>query len=218
MIFETFSESVDLLLGAGITFGLGFVFLLLVSKKSLSTFLIFSMIFAGYCAEAHLLPLWTFIVLFIINIFLVGIEYGRSKRSDKIGYEYLALSCLIGLSVLNILFGGDWMGFSFEGDFSSNLDVDTSFAIDEFWGLIGSIIVIAIIGAVFGIQLFNTGLNTESVKMLIITFTYLGTWGLFSLLSYDLILGIPIFGMIIWFILTFIYALGVIKKYTGGED
>jgi hypothetical protein len=54
--------------------------------------------------------------------------------------------------------------------------------------------------------------------MLIITFTYLGTWGLFSLLSYDLILGIPIFGMIIWFILTFIYALGVIKKYTGGED
>ena len=207
-----------MLLGAGITFGLGFVFLLLTSKKTLSTFLIFSMIFAGYCAEAHLLPLWVFIVLFMINIFMVGIEYGKVKGGGGIAYEYLALSCLIGLSVLNILFGGDWLGFSFEGGFTSGLEVDTSFAIDEFWGLLGTIIVIALIGAIFGIQLFNSGLNSESVRMLIITFTYIGIWGLFSLLSYDLIMSIPIFGAIIWFVLTFVYTLGVIKKYTGGSE
>lgn len=206
-----------MLLGVGITFGLGFLFVILTSKKTLSTFLIFSMIFAGYCSEAHLLPLWVFIALFMINIFMVGIEYGKVKGGG-LAYEYLALSCLIGLSVLNILFGGDWLGFSFEGGFTSGLEVDSSFAIDQFWGLLGTIITIALIGALFGIQLFNSGLNSESVRVLILTFTYIGIWGLFSLLSFDLIMSIPVFGAIIWFVLTFVYALGVIKKFSGTSE
>lgn len=218
MIVTEYISGIEYLVGAGITFGLGFVFLLLCSKKSLSTFLIFSMIIAGYCAEAHILPLWAFVVLFLINIFIVGIEFAKIKVGTGVAYEYLALSCLIGLSVLNIMFGGDWMGFSLEGTMTSSLSVDTTFTIDEFWGLLASIITISVIGALFGIQLFNTGLNSESVKTLIIAIAYMGLWGLFSILSQDLILSIPIFGAIVWFLLTFVYALGVIKKMTGGNE
>lgn len=218
MILTSFTTGIEYLLGAGIAFGLGFAMVVLCGKKTLTTFLVFSMIFAGYCAEAHLLPLWVFVALFIINIVLVGIDYSKNKGGTGIAYEYLSLTCLIGLSVLNIMFGGDWLGFSLEGDLTSSLSVDSSFAIDEFWGLLSAIITISVIGAIFGIQLFNAGLNSESVKTLIIAISYIGLWGLFSLLSYDLIMSIPVFGAIIWFLLTFVYALGIVKKITGGNE
>jgi hypothetical protein len=212
-----FSSTIDLLLGIGITFGLAFVFMLL-TYKNFTSFMIWALVFSSFCAEAHLIPLWVFIALFIINIFQVGIEYSKIKTGSSINFEYLSLACLISLSVLNILFGGTWLGFSLEGTIVSSTTINNTFSIDPFWGLIGVIITIAIIGALFGIQLAGFGLSEQSVKMLIITITYVGLWGLFSILSFDLLMSIPIFGSIIWIILTIVYAVGVMKKFTGGEE
>jgi len=129
-------------------------------------------------------------------------------------FDMLALTVLIGLSVLSIVFGNDWIGYSLEGDLSSNAAVPTSFNIDPLTGAIGILITIAVIGALFGLQLLDSGLNTQSVKFLIMAIGYAGLWLLFSMLAYDLIIQIEIFGALIYTILTIMYVVGILKRYS----
>jgi len=129
-------------------------------------------------------------------------------------FDMLALTVLIALSVLSVVFGNDWIGYSLEGDLTSNASVPTSFNIDPLTGAIGILITIAVIGAVFGLQLLDSGLNAQSVKFLIMAVSFAGVWLLFSMLAYDLIIQIEVFGTLIYTVLTIMYVVGIIKRFS----
>jgi len=72
------TEAFSWMFGLGITFGLGMVFMLL-TYPNFTSFLIWSMVWCSFCVEAHLLPLWVFVALFIVNILNVGMSYFKQS-------------------------------------------------------------------------------------------------------------------------------------------
>lgn len=124
----------------------------------------------------------------------------------------LSLGTLISLAFLSVIFGSSW----------SNADMyiageQMSFGIDPLEGALQIIIVIILIGALVGINLMGSGLNSESVKLIIIGISYLGVWAIFTVLAYPMIFDFPLFGTIIYIGLTLMFILGIIDKYTGGN-
>lgn len=77
-------------------------------------------------------------------------------------------------------------------------------------------LVAVIIGAIalglIGINVLGSGLSDFSVKIIWNGIVYYGLWTVFSVLAFNLIIGIPIFGILLWFFLTFFYSLGVFGK------
>ncbi|MBD3195678.1 MAG: hypothetical protein GF317_11510 [Candidatus Lokiarchaeota archaeon] len=204
----------DYIVGAGLVFGLGFL-LALLTEVSVRSTLIWFMVVSSFVVEARLLPLWVFVVLLLINVMNAGLEYSKLHIGGRTAYEFLALSGLISLSVMTLLFGGSWLGFSIEGDLGESVFIDESVSITgSFWGAVSLILYVASLSILFGIGGF---LSDSSVKTLTLTFGYVLLWGLFTQMSIDLILQIPIFGTIIYTILTIVYALGLITKFQAGE-
>jgi len=74
------TEAIEWMFGLGITFGLGMAFMLL-TYPNFTSFLIWSMVWCSFTVEAHLLPLWVFVALFVINILNVGITYFHKSTS-----------------------------------------------------------------------------------------------------------------------------------------
>lgn len=218
MLFSVlgYGLEVDYIVGAGLVFGLGFL-LTLLTEISIRSALIWFMVISSFVVEAHLLPLWTFIVLLLINVFSAGLEYSKVHVGGRTAYEFLALSGIVVLAIMNLLFGGSWVGFSLEGSLGqSTAFVDGTFSIDnEFWGAVYLTLYVASLSVVFGIGGF---LSNTSVKILTLTFGYVLLWGLFTQMSLDLIIQIPVFGVIIYTILTIIYALGVFTKFYGADE
>jgi len=83
-------------------------------------------------------------------------------------------------------------------------------------------LVIVIIGAIalglIGLQVFGSGLSSFSVKIIWNGIIFYGLWSIFSVLSYSSIVSIPSFGALFWFIITFIYSLGVFGRMGSGSE
>lgn len=93
-------------------------------------------------------------------------------------------------------------------------NVSAMFYIDEFAGGLVILIAIMIIAVIIGINIFGFGLSDQSVKILTIGLTYYGIWSIFSVLSYSLIVSIEVIGSLIYIILTIVFTIGLIQKFT----
>ena len=84
----------------------------------------------------------------------------------------------------------------------------------------GIAIIVAIIGValITGIQVLGSGLSASSVRIIIMLTGYVGLWFAISILAFNLIIEIEIFGSIIYVILTTGYAIGAVQKISGGGD
>lgn len=91
-----------------------------------------------------------------------------------------------------------------------------TFGLDPMTAGISMIITFVAIGGALGISIFGSGLNTESIKIIMLGIFYISLWTLLSLLASNLIIAIEGFGLMIYLTLTILYALGVISKYFGG--
>ena len=94
-------------------------------------------------------------------------------------------------------------------------NVSAMFYIDEFAGMLVILIAIMIIAVIIGINIFGFGLSDQSVKILTIGLTYYGIWSIFSVLSYSLIVSIEVIGSLIYIILTIVFTIGLIQKFTN---
>jgi len=79
------------------------------------------------------------------------------------------------------------------------------------------LVTLAIVAGITGIQVLGSGLNTQSARIIILLTGFGGLWAVLSILSFNLIVSIEIFGSLIYIMLTVAYALGVVKKLTGSE-
>ena len=91
--------------------------------------------------------------------------------------------------------------------------IDTSSLIVSGLFILTTIIGIALIT---GIQVLASGLSPASVRVILLITAYTGAWAALSVLVFNLIVSIEIFGSVIYIILTVAYVVGVIQKISEG--
>lgn len=140
----------------------------------------------------------------------------------------ISLLILIVLSLFSIITGASLKEVSAEnlagsGQFnetSTSFDisnVNTFFYIDEFSGALVIIITIMVLACLFGLQIMGSGLSTTSVRIIMVGISYYGVWGVFSVLSYNLIVSIEIVGALIYIVLTIMFTIGILNKITKSD-
>ena len=81
-----------------------------------------------------------------------------------------------------------------------------------------SIIISAVALGLIGLNILGSGLDPQAVKIIWNGIVFYGLWAIFSVMGYNSIVSIPTFGVLFWFMMTFIYSLGVFGKMgSGGE-
>lgn len=90
--------------------------------------------------------------------------------------------------------------------------IDTSDLVIAGIALITAIIFVA---TIVGVQVLASGLSTASVRVIILATSYIGIWTALSILAFNLISSIEVFGSIIYISLTIGYSIGAIQKISG---
>lgn len=98
------------------------------------------------------------------------------------------------------------------------LTKDVLFQVDTSQLLIAGIaliIAIVAVAGITGIQILASGLNPESAKIVVILVGYIGIWSALSVIAFNLITSIEVFGSVIYISITLGYSIGVIQKISG---
>ena len=130
----------------------------------------------------------------------------------------ISLGVMIVLTIFSIVAGANWMSLGVNSALEGpeGMAGAGGFSIDPISGAIGIIIVVVMLGAIFGLRFFSSGLSDTSVKTLIIGLSYGSLWILFSVFAQPLLADIQLFGSLIYITLTIGYVIGVIQKITSG--
>lgn len=83
-------------------------------------------------------------------------------------------------------------------------------------GLTFLTVVIIGIAVGIGIRVIGSGLSDTAGRAILIISAYASLWGILSLLTFNLIITIEIYGALIYAFLTIMYIVGVIQKLSEG--
>ena len=140
----------------------------------------------------------------------------------------ITLAIMVVITLFSIISGNSFIGLITETIIDNSVIVNGSttsleipvpegtFGLDPLTGGLVLITALAILGAVISIQVVGSGLGEGGVRILMISFFYGGLWGILSIVSANLIIAIEAFGLLIYLMLTILYAIGVVSKYFGG--
>lgn len=143
----------------------------------------------------------------------------------------ISLMVMVVLTLFSIIVGGNFIGSTENVAIDNTALVngstttyvvagqDVLFQIDTATlqnSAIALIVTIILIASITGIQVLGSGLNSESVRIIILATAFTGIWTVLSLLAFSLIITIEVFGTVIYIALTLAYAIGVITRLTGG--
>lgn len=143
----------------------------------------------------------TLMILIVMSIF-----------SLVLGGEFI--SGIVNIAIDNeALVDGEVTTFVVEG-IDVLFTIDTTVLIVAGIALLGTVIVVA---AVTGITFLASGLNPQSSKIIIYLTAFIGIWAVLSILSWDLIREIEVFGSVIYITMTLGYTIGVTQTITGGN-
>lgn len=98
----------------------------------------------------------------------------------------------------------------------TNTGVSSVWDINMTAGIIALIIALVAVGVAAGITVLGSGLSNFSVQLIYKSATYYGLWGVFSALGFVGFSSIPIFGLMLWLILTLIYSVGFFQTLNVG--
>ncbi len=143
----------------------------------------------------------------------------------------LTLSVMAILAVFSLIIGGNLIGTTVNvlvdnsaliNGSTTTFEVvaqDVLFQIDTTTLIIAGIaliVAVSLAAAITGIQVLGSGINTQSAKIMILITGYTGIWASLSIISFQLIFSIEVFGSVIYITLTIGYAVGVLQKIGGG--
>lgn len=139
----------------------------------------------------------------IISLFLFGIFYNSESFDTSLASTYSTSS-------INGTFIEDGEEISLEV-----AENDYNFAITEAQGIIAIVIAVSVIGSLLGIRVLGSGLGETTLKILYNTIFFYGVWALFSTYALEWLLIIPVFGWIIYLILTGVLSFGIVQQING---
>ena len=140
----------------------------------------------------------------------------------------ITLAIMVVITLFSIISGNSFIGLITETIIDNSVIVNGSttsleipvpegtFGLDPLTGGLVLITALAILGAIISIQVVGSGIGEGGVRILMISFFYGGLWGILSIVSANLIIAIEAFGLLIYLMLTILYAIGVVSKYFGG--
>lgn len=82
---------------------------------------------------------------------------------------------------------------------------------------IALLVVIIAVAVVTGITFLASGINPQSARIIVFLTGYIGIWGVLTVLAFNLIRQIEVFGSVIYISLTLTYITGVIQKLSGAS-
>ena len=145
----------------------------------------------------------------------------------------LSLGILVVLSMFSLILGNDFIAgianIAIDNEalvdgVSSTFEVigqDVIFSIDTTSLIISGISLITtviVVAGILGVSVLGSGLNPQSSRIIVLITAYVGIWLTLSILAFNLIVSIEIFGSVIYITLTLAYAVGVVQKISGGND
>ena len=141
----------------------------------------------------------------------------------------LTLAFLMIITILSIISGNSFIGIIVENLVDNALIVngtttsleipidDIAFGLDPITGGLALITTLAVLGALITVQIIGSGMSSNGSRIIMVSVFYGGIWVILSLVSYPMIISIEIFGVILYLMLTILYAIGVVGKYFGGD-
>lgn len=142
-------------------------------------------------------------LLIIMFLVVFSMILGNSPLGNIINIAIDNESLVDGVPVTYIVEGADVLFY-----------IDTTVLVIAGISLITAILISA---GITGIQVLGSGLSSSSVRIIILLTGYSGLWFALSILAFNLIITIEVFGGIIYILLTTGYAIGVIQKISGSE-
>lgn len=118
----------------------------------------------------------------------------------------MSLAIILVITFFNVILGATFTTYN------AGTSYGVTVGINEVTGALAVVIALVALAVVVGIQVLGSGISEQSVKTIITVIGYASLWGVFSVLSSNLIISIELFGLIIYLILTIIYAIGVMNK------
>jgi hypothetical protein len=79
-------------------------------------------------------------------------------------------------------------------------------------GLIGIVVALMLFATLVGVHFFGSGESDISVGMILKCTGYISLWAVFSVLGMNLLMLIPLIGVIMYFMLTLVYVLGMVDS------
>lgn len=141
----------------------------------------------------------------IITLFFFSLIYNSSTIGTTLNSNYSSQSA-------NGTFIEDGTEKSLSTDYG-----EYNLATNETQGIIAIVIAVSVIGSLIGIRVLGSGLSEMTVKILYNTIFFYGIWALFSALSLQWFILIPIGGWIIYFVLTGTLSFGIVQQINGGS-
>lgn len=121
----------------------------------------------------------------------------------------ISLGLLLVITFFNVVLGSSFSNYTLESEYGATI------GIDSITGALAIIIALIAIAVLIGAKILGSGLSEQSVRSILIIVGYGSLWGFFSILSMNLIIAIQIFGIIIYVLLTIMYAIGVMSKLSN---
>lgn len=144
-----------------------------------------------------------------------------------------SLIVMLIMVLLNLIMGNDFLGGIAELGIDNEAIVDgipSTFVVEvsdvlftiDTTTIVGAITIISItliaVAGITGITVLASGLNAQSIRIIVLAIIYAGIWTLLSFLAYSLIITIEVFGAVIYVSLTISYVIGVVQSITGGNN
>ena len=141
----------------------------------------------------------------------------------------LMLAFLMIITFLSIISGNSFIGVIAENIVDNSVIVngstttleipldDTVFGLDPITGGLALITALGVLGGIIAIQVLGSGLSESGSRIIMVSVFYGGIWAILSIVSYPMIVSIKIFGLLLYMIMTILFAIGVVSKYFGGD-
>jgi len=121
----------------------------------------------------------------------------------------IALGMLLTITFFNIILGANL------GTYNAGTTYAVNVGISPITGALAIIIALVAVAVLVGIQVLGSGISEQSVHTIIVVIGYASIWGVFSVLTLNLIISIELFGWLIYLTLTIIYMIGVMNKISN---
>lgn len=145
---------------------------------------------------------------------------------------YFPLAVIIVFMIVSTAGGGANFSFTHTADVpvNSSLSVNGTenvvnipvgsftFGISATQGAIAVLISVIALGAVVGVRVMGSGILGISAEIIVKGAFYFAMWGIFSVFAQPLIGAIPVFGVIIYLMLTIMYIVGFMQTLLGGVE
>lgn len=158
--------------------------------------------------------MYPLIIMTVLALFNQFYYYSEMSYSSSGGYSFSDTSIPLTGENQSVTASGEII----ENGTSTSIQVgnaEMAFDLNTTGYFIALIIGVGILAGVLGINFLGSGLSERAQRIIFNSIICYGFWGIFSALILTLLMAIPVFGLILWVVMTMVYTFGFFKRIEG---